>query len=1045
MIPPAVAVWLPPLAVLALVLLFAGSLTHSIRRRGLHKRPVLLSTSLLGVLIALYWGLVWVGVVDERVIRWERPTLALPCSIAVMAIAHRLLLLSPRQGRWRRVLTELLMCASALTAALATMGVELGRPLDRLAVIVAVDRSRSIDLVPGAESRLRSELQVAETAMREDDRVGTVVFAADAAVEDLLRPRTRLPPPQRVEIGRDGTDIGGAIRRAVAEVPADSAARIVVISDGVNTRGDPVQAAAAAVAAGVPIDVVPLDQAKVPDVRIVGVRMPPRADAGEWLELRIVTASTFDTSVEVRLSLDDKPLRKGNADIRRGEDVLTLRERAPAPGLHRYDVAISALQPEHDQAPEDNSGSSFVRVRGQAAALVMESDPALAAALTRALEASAFQVDATGPAGVPADVAGFAAYDVLVLSDIQASDLSPTQLDAMATYVRDLGGGLLLMGGDRSLGPGGYGKTPIEDISPVAFDLKQERRRASLAEIIAIDYSGSMAARVGKQTKLELANEASVRSAQLLGAGDRLGVMHVDTSVQWTLPVGPVTDQAELAEKIRSVTPGGGGIYVDLTLEQAYHALRQESVNLKHLLLFSDGDDAEQRNRAPALVADAKRQGITTSVVALGRGSDTAALERLSKVGDGRFYLIEDAARLPAVFAQETILASRSAINEVLFQARNAAPGAPTRGINFAQAPPLSGYVVTIPKGRAQVLLRGPENDPVLATWSVGIGRAAAFTSDYKDRWGVRWTSWGDAGRLFAQLGRDIARHADDPRVRLDADASGGQLHLRATVVDDDGRAETFRRLKARVGGPNGFLRDVPLEAVGAGAYAATVPLSRPGAFIATAIDEASETPVGTTGAVLTAGEELRPTGSDRTLLRRLASLTGGKVRDTLAGVFDDRDSLRFAYRSLTPWLVVWAALTLLLGVAARRLVLPAAWTALPNRWRAHRAARTAARKAQQPSPAMVQALLAARQGTKRSRGEQARTQDAAPPSMPRFALGAPTAPVPLEPLMSTGAAVAPHGPRQSAGPGADTPGAAPPSRPLSTAELLLARRRGRR
>ena len=1045
MSPPGLAVWLPTAAVLGLILLYAGHLTLAIRRRALHRRPVLLTTSLLAALAALYWGLVWMGVADERLLRWERPALVLPCSIAVMAVAHRLLQLSPRQSRWRRTLTELWMCASALTAALAAVGVELGRPLDRLAVIVAIDRSRSIDLVPGAESRLRSELQVAETGMRDDDRIGTVVFAAEAAVEDLLRPRTRLPPPQRVTIGRDGTNIGGAIRRAVAEVPADSAARIVVISDGVNTRGDPEQAAATAVAAGVPIDVVPLDQAKVPDVRVVSVRMPPRASAGEWLEIRIVTASTFDAPVEVRVSLDDEPLRKAAAEVRKGEDVLTLRERAPGPGLHRYDVAVSALQPEHDQAPEDNLGSTFVRVRGEAAALVMESDPALAAALTRALQASAFQVDATGPAGVPADVAGFAAYDLLVLSDIQASDLSPTQLDAMAIYVRDLGGGLLLMGGDRSLGPGGYGKTPIEDISPVSFDLKQERRRASLAEIIAIDYSGSMAMRVGKRTKLELANEASVRSAQLLGAGDRLGVMHVDSAVQWTLPVGPVTDQAQIAKKVRAVTPGGGGIFVDLTLEQAYHALRQESVNLKHLLLFSDGDDAERRDRAPALVADAKHHGITTSVVALGRGSDTAALERLSQLGNGRFYLIEDAARLPAVFAQETILASRSAINEVLFRARAGAPGAPTRGIDFAQAPPLSGYVVTIPKGRAQVLLRGPENDPVLATWSVGIGRAATFTSDYKDRWGVRWTNWGAAGRLFAQLGRDITRRADDPRVRLDADASGGQLHLRATVVDDDGRAETFRRLKARVGGPGGFLRDVPLEAVGAGAYAATVPLSRPGAFIATAIDEARSTPVGTTGAVLTAGEELRPTGSDRALLRRLAALTGGKMRDTLAGVFADRDQLRFAYRSLTPWLVLCAALTLLLGVAARRLVLPTQWATLASRWQAKRAARAAAREAKRPTPGMAQTLLAARQKAKRSGQDAASAEAAPPPSVPRFATSAPTVPETSKPSAASDSAPLPHRRRVVAAPGAVASGQAPPSRGLSTAELLLARRRGRR
>jgi hypothetical protein len=100
-----------------------------------------------------------------------------------------------------------------------------------------------------------------------------------------------------------------------------------------------------------------------------------------------------------------------------------------------------------------------------------------------------------------------------------------------------------------------------------------------------------------------------------------------------------------------------------------------------------------------------------------------------------------------------------------------------------------------MPKPRASLLLGGPEDDPLLATWSVGIGRAAAFTSDYKDRWGEKWLAWPDAAKLFGQLGRDVGRKADDPRVRLEADASGGELHVRADVVGDDGRAQTFRRL----------------------------------------------------------------------------------------------------------------------------------------------------------------------------------------------------------------------------------------------------------
>ena len=48
-------------------------------------------------------------------------------------------------------------------------------------------------------------------------------------------------------------------------------------------------------------------------------------------------------------------------------------------------------------------------------------------------------------------------------------------------------------------------------------------------------------------------------------------------------------------------------------------------------------------------------------------------------------------------------------------------------------------------------------------------------------------------------------------------------------MVGDDGRAQTFRRLTVHVAGPDGFARDVPLDAVGAGRYAANIQLSRPG------------------------------------------------------------------------------------------------------------------------------------------------------------------------------------------------------------------------
>ncbi|MBK8253461.1 MAG: VWA domain-containing protein [Polyangiaceae bacterium] len=1009
--------------------------------------------SLLG---PLYVGLVWAGIIPDHYLRLARPWATLLGFISVFYITLRLVRITARQTKVRAYLSDALATFTALAASFAAAGPEIGRPLDRLTILIALDRSRSVDLVPNAEQRITQELGVAELGMKEDDRIGTIVFAADAATEDPPRPKSQLPSPQRVSLGRDGTDLASAMRRALAEVPSDSAARIVLITDGVATRGDTMSAAAAAVAAQIPVDVLPLEQRLVPDVRVVSVRAPARADRGEAFDLRLVTSSPGPADIEVRIKRDGQLIAKAPAHIAAGEDVLRIREIAADPGLHRYDVEITANDPKQDEAPEDNSGAAFMRVRGPSAALILEGDAGKGAFIAKTLENAQFRVDQGTTTDVPTDIGGLAAYDLVVLSDIRASDISPTQIDALASYVRDLGGGLWLMGGDKSMGPGGYARTPLEEVSPVSFDLKQEQRRASLAEVIGIDISGSMAAMAGAHTKLELANEAAARSAALLGPGDMLGVEHVDTAVHWSVPLQAVTDKLAIDKAIRSVGPGGGGIIVPITLEAGYKALEGQKVNLKHMLLLADGSDAEDMGPPTrAMVADALRKGITTSIVAIGNGGDVPELEVLSRLGNGRFYLIEDAQRLPAVFTQETILAARSAVVEKPFTPTRGAPSAVLQNVAIQNAPPLKGYVVTIPKGRATVHLRGIDGDPVLATWSAGVGRSAAFTSDLKDRWGVNWTTWPDAARMVVQVARDIARKEEDVRVRLEADAAGGQLHIGATVVGDDGRAQSFKRLLVHVAGPDGFSREMALEAVGAGSYSASIPLSRPGTYIAVARDELSGEALGTTGAVLTAGEELRPTGTDNALLGRIADLTGGKKRDTLAGIFGDRATKRFSYKDATPTFILLAAIGLLLAVAARKLALPEGLlTAVLKPFKAK------PREAPQTGPernpdAMLGALLDAK-----NRGQTAPSQQG--PSVhnaPSVWQGSPGAPQrPIGPYTTPQA-----GPRQQAPwqspqtphlPSATSPPAQsqgePPAegpkshRPLTAAEILLARRKGK-
>ena len=344
----------------------------------------------------------------------------------------------------------------------------------------------------------------------------------------------------------------------------------------------------------------------------------------------------------------------------------------------------------------------------------------------------------------------------------------------------------MLMGGDRSMGPGGYARTPIEEVSPVAFDLKEEKRRASLAEVIAIDYSGSMGMMVSGQTKLALANEAAARSASLLGSGDRLGVEHVDTVVAWTIPLGPV-DRRERDRRRRSARSASAAAASTPTSRstRATRRSKKRSVNLKHLLLFADGDDAEQIAGCRAIVTVPRRKGSRRASSRSATDTTPRSSRCSRKLGGGRFYLIDDATKLPAVFTQETILAARSSIKEEPFKVSVGAPVPATRNVDFKEAPQLRGYVVTVPKARATVALE-----------------RSGERSDLGDVVRRHRTRGGVHERLQRSLGRAVdevaGRREDDGPARARHRAQSGRSARAARERRDGRRASRARGRRRR-------------------------------------------------------------------------------------------------------------------------------------------------------------------------------------------------------------------------------------------------------
>ncbi|MEZ4335459.1 MAG: VWA domain-containing protein [Sandaracinaceae bacterium] len=822
------------------------------------------------------------------------------------------------QGWTRRAVQGLLLLAS-VAAALALARLEVGRTIDRVAVIFLVDRSRSVD---GADDPLEAA-RAATEAMRSDDLAGLVAFGAVAATEVAPSPRPTFGVAH-ASIARDATDVGAAIRRGLADLPGDHVARLVLISDGAETRGDALAAAAVAAGRGVPIDVVAIEREPRAEIAVERVRLPPVADPDQPLELRVVTRATDDARVRVVVRRDGAPIASGETEIRAGADVLTLREIAPSPGVHRYEVLLEPLDRAADATPENNEGAALIRVSGGSRALVLASRPPEAQAVARALRDAGVEVDVGGVERVPADLAEMATYDLIVLSDLNARAFTEAQMMALASYVRDLGGGLLMAGARDAFGLGGYSFTPIEEVLPATFDLRRRRDRASLAMVIAIDKSGSMGMEAAPgTTKLDLANEAAARSAMLLSPLDRVAVAHVDTEVSWTQPMTAVDDPARIAGAVRAAEPGGGGILVDITLEASYDVLEGQPTQLKHLLLFSDGFDSEDMTDARSLVRGAASRGITTSVVSMGNGPDTPELEQLSRLGGGRFYIVDDLSELPRIFTQETIAASRAALVDRAFHATLGEPSAATRGIDFSSAPALGGHAVVNARPRASVLLGATEDDPLLLVHQHGVGRSAVFTTDLGAAWGRPWLTWDGYAALFGQLGRSLARSPERRDAQIGVTLEGGRGQIRVEAVDELGRVRNYLDLSATIAGPGGRSSEVALTQTASGRYEASFDADAPGPYLVT-VRERGEGLVGSAGVVRPRGDELRGEGTDHALLAQVAALTGGEVREgSLDAVFTNRPPAVYAYAPAWRELVAAAMLCMLLSVALRRLVLP--------------------------------------------------------------------------------------------------------------------------
>jgi Ca-activated chloride channel family protein len=798
---------------------------------------------------------------------------------------------------------------------LALLRPTLPRWVDRLNVVFLIDASDSVSLA----ARERAWRFSAEAAKHEKggDRHSVIVFGEEAVVDQPLQGRSPLERPKATVAGR-ATNIFQAIQLALATLPPQQANRIVMLTDGRQNAGNALAGAQAAKNAGADIYYVAAPLTFTQEVVVESMVLPQEVKFGEPFQAKVVAWSHKDT--EGRLSLFRNGEFLGSQVVRlgAGKNVFAYRQSLDTSGIHVYQASIEV---EGDTIEDNNRAVGTVVVRGRPQVLLAEKDKSQAQSLAGALRSQNMEVTVVEAAQVPKDLAGLQKYDGVILSNVSSLKLTRAQMTTIRDYVRDQGGGLMMLGGDESFGLGGYYRTPIEEALPVTMEVKQKVEIPSLAVVLSIDRSGSMAMSTDEKiTKLDLAKEAAHLVVDLLDERNEVGVMSWDTEFVWDAPVRPAKDKGAVHHAIATIKAGGGTDGYP-ALKEAYSVLFDRPALLKHVIFLSDGQMT--RGDFAGLLRRMAKDKITVSTVAIGKDADVQLMVDVAKWGRGRFYYTEDSQTIPRIFTLETQLASKASLVEQPFKAQLTSPAHEAmQDIDWKVAPPLGGYVATSLKSTAELVLMSHQEDPVLATWRYGLGRAAAFTSDAKARWGVLWLRWRDFNKFWAQLTRWTLRSGtrSDTVARVERHDEVGEI----TVDAVDGKGEFINFLETQVGvvAPNRERTVIDLEQVGPGRYRGRFPAGQEGVYLVGMAQRHNEQVVGSqlAGLVVPYAQELRDLGVDETFLRELSELTGGTAVSDPREVFQRaRHRSRIAIE-IWPWMVGAVALLMIPEIAVRRL-----------------------------------------------------------------------------------------------------------------------------
>ncbi len=814
----------------------------------------------------------------------------------------------------------LLLVLVAILAGLRITGTVAARSVE---VVALIDQSRSIARDQG--DWMYSEVRQVARAMSPQDRLGVIAFGRDAQLAaPLADPRLVGNPWAHTDIG--ATDIAAALTAAQSLFSPESEKRILLLSDGNETRGNAAAEIPAMVEDGVRIFTAAPPASSAKRVALTDFHAPENVRADQQFTFRIGIESEAPDAVDAQLRLlkDGAPIGGQHVTLHAGMNHFEVPYQVDKAGAYLISAEIAVTPPLSAINPRAETALSV-----SGAPHVLIASQSRPESLLSALKDRKYHVDLIPPRSLSTQPADYLAYQLVILDDAPAASIPPGAQHAINRYVSELGGGLVVTG--EALRDDRYRGSEIEKTLPVTFEQQPPPpSREPIAVYLCIDRSNSMsydsrypAVRDGE--RIRYAKQAAIALLRQLDDTDYAGVIAFDSQPYVLGHLQPLgEDRLELENRIERLQPGGGTDFKD-ALEIAQREILQSGIPVRQIILLTDGDTNRQYHDHDTLISDFANEHIPVSTIRIGPDlANLRLLQDFAQATGGVFYRVQDIEKLPLLLVGLT----REAMNRRK-QGRTSVETGPSSailtGIDPHDIPPIDFYATANAKNGAQVPLRisrGDKSTPLLAAWQYGLGRAAVFSADPDSLATLSWIRWNRYVQFWSQLVSWTMREGEPGafamRIRSESD---GALTIEAEKAD----ANPVSNLVCRIAGPARDV-DVPMTQADSSLYTGEVgPLPR-GKYVATLMFKAGDTErvitqrdFASPGALPSDTAELRLRPPNIELLARLAQATRGEFEAAPETVAAHRGGTVTVHRDASPMLLPLAILLFLGEVFVRR------------------------------------------------------------------------------------------------------------------------------